>query len=142
MKPRSLRIGRTLGKASLLVGACLLILSSAISVTPHRAGLANEIQAIHAVVSVHTAQAQRLSTAGAYAMTLQELRDWFPAGVVQGSAPGYRITMTGRSGRYEVSAVPLVLGETRSRTFFSDQTGVIRQNWGSEPATAESAEIR
>ncbi len=79
MKPRTLRIGRTLGKASLLVVACLLILSCAISVTPRRAGLANEIQAIHAVVSIHSAQAQRLSTSGPYAMTLQELRDWLVA---------------------------------------------------------------
>jgi hypothetical protein len=38
--------------------------------------------------------------------------------------------------------VPEVFGNTGRRTFFSDQTLVIRENWGAEPATVTSKEIK
>jgi hypothetical protein len=38
--------------------------------------------------------------------------------------------------------VPKVYNSTGRRTFYSDQTLVIRENWGPEPATAQSPEIK
>jgi hypothetical protein len=35
-----------------------------------------------------------------------------------------------------------VYNSTGRRSFFSDQTMVIRENWGPEPATANSKEIK
>jgi hypothetical protein len=37
--------------------------------------------------------------------------------------------------------VPSVFGSTGSRTFFSDQSLAIRENYGQEPATANSKEV-
>jgi hypothetical protein len=41
-----------------------------------------------------------------------------------------------------VNAIPEIYGTTGSKTFFSDQTMVIHENDGPEPATATSKEIR
>ncbi|MCC6393158.1 MAG: pilin, type IV, partial [Bryobacterales bacterium] len=48
----------------------------------------------------------------------------------------------GGPGGYTISAVPVAFGNTGRRTFFSDQTLVIRENWGQEPANAQSKEIK
>jgi hypothetical protein len=40
-----------------------------------------------------------------------------------------------------VIAVPDSFGNSGRRTFYSDQTLVIRNNWGQEPATPTSPEI-
>jgi hypothetical protein len=59
------------------------------------------------------------------------------AGVKQ----GYNFTLTGTPTGYTISAVPAVFNSTGSRTFFSDQSLVIRENYGQEPATANSKEV-
>ena len=49
-----------------------------------------------------------------------------------------QVTPTG----YTINANPTAFGNTGSRTFFSDQTLTIRQNFSAEPATAASPEIK
>ena len=49
-----------------------------------------------------------------------------------------QVTPTG----YTVSAGPTAFGNSGSRTFVSDQSLTIRQNFSAEPATAESPEIK
>jgi hypothetical protein len=41
-----------------------------------------------------------------------------------------------------VTAVPKTFGTTGRRTFYTDQTAIIRENWGQDPATANSPEIK
>ena len=41
-----------------------------------------------------------------------------------------------------INAIPVAYGISGSRTFFSDQTMVIRENYGPEPATVNSKELR
>jgi len=41
-----------------------------------------------------------------------------------------------------VNANPVSFNSTGRRTFFSDQSHVIHQNWGAEPATLNSPEIK
>jgi hypothetical protein len=43
---------------------------------------------------------------------------------------------------YSVTAVPEAFGNSGRRTFFSDQTLVVRNNWSQEPATVTSPEIK
>jgi hypothetical protein len=38
--------------------------------------------------------------------------------------------------------VPVAFGVSGSRTFYSDQSMVVRQNFGQEPATANSPEMK
>ena len=56
--------------------------------------------------------------------------------------PGYHLTFDQTPGGYEIRAWPAQFGVTGRRNFYSDQSGVIRQNWSAEPATAASPEIR
>jgi hypothetical protein len=43
---------------------------------------------------------------------------------------------------YTITAVPEVYNSTGRRSFYSDEAGVIRQNWAPEPATATSPEFK
>ena len=65
------------------------------------------------------------------------------AKTVTETAPGnYTFTVTASTTGYSVTAVPDAFGSSGRRTFFSDQTLVIRNNWTQEPANAASPEIR
>jgi hypothetical protein len=46
--------------------------------------------------------------------------------------------MTGNASGYVINVVPESFGNSGSRTFYSDQTMTIRQNYGQEPATAST----
>ena len=50
--------------------------------------------------------------------------------------------MVGGPNGFTVNANPVTLGSTGRRTFFSDQSLVIHENWGAEPATVNSPEIK
>jgi hypothetical protein len=41
-----------------------------------------------------------------------------------------------------INANPIAYGSSGSRSFFSDQSMVIRENYGPEPATVNSKELR
>jgi type IV pilus assembly protein PilA len=65
-----------------------------------------------------------------------------PGSLASGSTGGYNFTITAPPGGYSVTAVPKAFGSTGRRTFYSDQTAVIRQNWSQEPATDKSEELK
>ena len=50
--------------------------------------------------------------------------------------------MQGTPGGYTLTVTPESYNGSGRRSFFSDQTMVIRENWGPEPATASSKEIK
>ena len=49
--------------------------------------------------------------------------------------------MIGGPTGYTIIANPIT-GTTGRRTFFSDQSNVVREDWGPEPATVNSPEIK
>jgi type IV pilus assembly protein PilA len=59
-----------------------------------------------------------------------------------GLKQGYKFTVTGTQGGYVVNANPVSYGNDGTRTFYSDQSMVIHQNFGPEPATVSSTEMR
>jgi type IV pilus assembly protein PilA len=113
-----------------------------------------ETAAIRQIGTLHTAQTQYYSQFGKYATTLAELgppasgqagpqaADLIPGDLALGIKTGFRFTLTGGPAGYVISAVPETFGNTGRRTFYSDQTLVIRENWGAEPATMASKEIK
>jgi type IV pilus assembly protein PilA len=113
-----------------------------------------ETAAIRQITTIHTAQTQYYSQFGRYASVLTELgppasgqagpaaADLIPDDLAKGKKTGYTFTVQGGPAGYTVTAVPDVFGNTGRRTFFSDQTLVIRENWGAEPATITSKEIK
>lgn len=116
-----------------------------------------EVAAIQQIKNLQTAQQQYMSQFGRFATSLQELG---PAGSGQagpsgadliaedmakeGVKSGYHFTLEGdeKTGGYVIRAVPVSFGSTGRRTFYSDQTLIVRENWGEEPADATSPEIK
>jgi len=126
-------------------------------VLPNIAGAntrAQEMAAILNVRSINTAQVQYYSEFGRYAKSLSDLgppsngkegpaaAGLIPADLAAGTRGGYTFTVRGSAAGYTVNANPVKYGRTGSRTFFSDETLVIRAHSGSEPATGDSDEVK
>jgi len=139
----------------LIVVAIILILAAiaAPKLNQNRM-LAQETAAISEIRTMHTAQTQYYSQFGRYAVNLTELgppaggtagpagADLIPGELAKGAHSGFRYTMTGGPQGYAISAVPEAFGNTGRRTFFSDQSLVIRHNYSAEPATPASPELK
>jgi type IV pilus assembly protein PilA len=139
----------------LIVIAIILIIAAIAMPKLNRARMySQEMAAIRTITTIHTAQAQYFSQFGRFATTLTELgpptsgsptaaaSDLVPGDLALGEKSGYRFTLVGTPTGYAVNAVPATFNTTGSRTFFSDQSLVIRENYGQEPATAQSKEIK
>ncbi|MBI4874587.1 MAG: prepilin-type N-terminal cleavage/methylation domain-containing protein [Acidobacteria bacterium] len=113
-----------------------------------------EMAGIRQIQTLHTAQTQYYSQYGRYATSLAELgppasgqpsptaSDLIPGDLALGTKTGYVFQLQGTPTGYKVTANPQVYNSTGRRCFFSDQTLVIRENWGAEPATEQSKEIK
>ena len=113
------------------------VLCLARSWKPNRSVLYSpETAALKAIQTLNTAQVQYNSQFGRFAKSLAEL-----GSSAFGEKFGYKFTLTGTPTGYAISAMPSVFGSAASRTFYSDQSLVIRENYGQEPATANSQEV-
>jgi type II secretory pathway pseudopilin PulG len=113
-----------------------------------------ETAAIQAIKTINTAEIQYQSRFGRYAASLMELGppasgapNALAAGLIGNDLANsekqrYRFTVAPVHGGYVVNALPASYGISGSRSFFSDQTMVIRENDGPEPATMQSKELR
>lgn len=139
----------------LIVIAIILIIATIALPKLNRARMyAMETAAIAHIRTIHTAQTQYYSTYGKFAGSMVELgppasgaptaaaSDLIPNDLAQGEKGGYKFVMVGTPAGYTINANPTAFGNTGSRTFFSDQTLVIRQNDGQEPANDKSKELR
>ncbi len=117
---------------------------------------AQEMAAIATLRTINTVETQYMSQFGNFATSLAQLGPPASSGgaegpqaaglisgnLASGSTGGYNYTITQTPAGYAVSAVPKAFGSTGRRTFYSDQTGIIRENWSQDPATANSPEIK
>ncbi len=112
-----------------------------------------EMAAVAQIRTINQAEVQYQSQFGKYATSLSQLGP--PAsgaaeggasglipGNLAGAASGYSFNITRSPTGYAVTAVPKTFGSTGRRTFFSDPSGTIHENWGQDPATAQSPEIK
>ena len=95
-----------------------------------------------------------MSTFGQYATTLAQLgppasgadgpaaANIIPKELAEGKKSGHIFTISGTPTGYAITVVPEQFGNTGRRTFYSDQSLVIHNNWTAEPATAASPEIK
>ena len=140
----------------LLIVVAILLIIGAIAVPKLNVAMMNarEMAAVRQIHTIHTVEAQYMSQFGKYAAAMTELgppasgspgptgADLISDDLAKGEKNGYRFAVAGSQTGYTVLAVPMTYGTTGRRTFFSDQNGVIRQNWGSEPASAASPEVK
>ena len=102
----------------------------------------NEVAAIKVVSDVLSSQMTYSSTMGMGTYS-QDLRALQETGLVDGvlgpgAALGYTFSVSASSSTFTVHARPLVFGSTGTRSFYSDQTGVIRYTTDNTPATSTS----
>lgn len=139
----------------LIVVAIILILAAvAVPKLNQNRMMSQETAAIRQIGTIHTTQTQYYSQFGRYATQLTELgpptsgqpgpsaSDLIPKDLAEGKKTGYIFNLTGTPTGYAVTAVPEVYNSSGRRSFYSDQTLVIKENWGPEPATATSKEIK
>jgi type IV pilus assembly protein PilA len=154
MFDRNRRGGFSLIELLIVIAIILIIITIALPKFNRARMYAMETAALGAVRTLHTAQVQYSSQFGHFATTLTELGPPASGGPTAGAADligtdlstgtkgGYKFTMTGNPSGYVINAVPEAYNATGSRSFYSDQTMVIRENYGPEPATPQSKEIR
>jgi type IV pilus assembly protein PilA len=146
--------GFSLIELLIVIAIILIILAMALPKLNTARRQAFETGAIKAITTIHTAQAQYYSQFGTYAASLAELgppasgtpgktaADLISTDLSKGEKGGYRYELKLEPTGYTINASPTAFGNSGSRTFYSDQSLVIRENFGSEPATIESEEIK
>lgn len=149
---RQLALGAFIAFLTIIVVFTLIIVPAALPKLNMARRYAQETAAVKAIQRINTAQMKYSSTFGRFATSLTELgpptrgtataaADLISEDLGSGGTQGYRFTLTGTPTGYTVTAVPKVFGSPGSRTLFSDQTLVVRENYGPEPATANSREV-
>ncbi|SPF49433.1 putative Pilin, type IV [Candidatus Sulfopaludibacter sp. SbA4] len=137
-----------------IVGPVVVLWAIGCSVTGDRTPMyMRELAAIKAIQTIHTVQAQYFAEFGHYATSLTELgppasgapgpgaADLIGNDLAGGVKQGYRFSVTALPSEYTVNATPEVYGTSGSRSFYSDQTMAVRENYGPEPATASSKKM-
>jgi type IV pilus assembly protein PilA len=151
---RQRRRGFTLIELLIVISIILVILAIAVPKMNKQMQGAREMAVIREIGSIHQAETQYYSQFGKYAAALPQLgppvsgadgpeaANIIPKVLADGKKNGFTYTLTATPSGYAITAVPDSFGNTGSRTFYSDQTLVIRNNWGQEPATPASPEIK
>jgi type IV pilus assembly protein PilA len=148
------RRGFSLIELLIVVGIILLILMVAIPNAMNAHLNAVETVVMREVQTIYQAQIQYHSQFGEYASTLAELgppangvagpaaAKLVPPSLASGEKDGYLFSVNRTTEGFAVNANPKVFGRNGRRTFYLDQDGNMHQNWGPEPATATSPELK
>ena len=148
------RRGFSLIELLIVIAIILVIVTIAVPQYNKQMMSAHETAAIQAIQTIHAVETQYYSQFGRYAVSLAELSppasgtagpaaaDLISKDLSEGKKSGYVFTVSATPTGYAISAVPEAFNSSGRRTFYSDQTLVVRNNWSQEPATVSSAELK
>jgi len=148
------RRGFSLIELLIVIAIILVIVTIAVPQYNKQMMSAHETAAIQAIQTIHAVETQYYSQFGRYATSLAELgppasgaagpaaADLISRDLAEGKKSGYVFTVAATPTGYAISAVPEAFNSSGRRTFYSDQTLVVRNNWSQEPANISSAELK
>ena len=148
------RRGFTLIELLIVVAIILIIAAIAVPKLDKARMHAQEMAAVEQIKTIQAGEAMFYSQFGQFATKLEELgpptggpagpaaADLIPGDLAKGIKTGYQFILIGGPNGFTINANPVNFGSTGRRTFFSDQSHVIHENWGAEPATINSPEIK
>ena len=151
---RKMRRGFTLIELLIVIAIVTILVTIAAVKLPKAMMSSRELAALAAVKAIQQAEVMYLSSYNRYAASLAELGppqsgtantsagDMIGADVSNGLKQGYRFTVTGRAGGYTVLAIPENYGSSGSKTYYSDESMVVHEHYGPEPATAEDPIVK
>jgi hypothetical protein len=61
--------------------------------------------------------------------------------LASGTVGGYKVTLAGTADTYAIGAAPVAPGSSGIKSFFLDQTGILRASEDQQPATSASPEF-
>jgi prepilin-type N-terminal cleavage/methylation domain-containing protein len=134
----------------LVVVAVIVGIIGAIAIPALRSGhlavSAPEAKAVREIQMVVRAQKQYRSKFGKYAATLDQLGPGaaalIPASLASPDKEGYQFAMVSTRTGYALLASPRIYVLDGRRTFYVNQDGVVHQNLGERPASADSPVFR
>jgi type IV pilus assembly protein PilA len=151
---RKYRAGFSLIELLIVIAIIMIILAMAVPRLGKARMHALETGAVKSITTIHTAQAQYYSTFGKYAESLTALgppvsgspnasaAELISGDLASGEKAGYKFKLQATPQGYSINGTPVTFDTSGSRTFYSDQSLVIRNNFGREEATAASPEIK
>jgi type IV pilus assembly protein PilA len=152
---RQFERGFTLIELLIVIAIILIILSIALPQMSKSRMYGQEVKAVAEIGTIQKAEVQYYSEFNKYGTLAQlgppssagaqegpDAAGLIPAGLASGSSGGYNFTVTVTAGGFQATAVPKVFGSTGKRSFYSDETGVIRENRTQDAATANSPAIQ
>jgi type IV pilus assembly protein PilA len=139
----------------LLICIAIILVLITMAAGPYQKGqmAARELAAAKAMQTIQTDEVLYQSQYGRYAQSLRELgppdsglSSAASAGLINsalanGILGGYHFTLTGTPDTYAVEASPVTYGSSGVKSFYIDQTGVLRVTDRQEPATVNSPEF-
>jgi prepilin-type N-terminal cleavage/methylation domain-containing protein len=147
------RSGFSLIELLIVIAIILVIVAVALPRANQVIMSGNESAALREIGTLHQAQLQYYSQFNRYAGSLAELgppasgaagpaaADLIPSSLAEGRKSGYVFTLTKTATGYAINANPETFGSSGRKTYYSDQTLVIRANNSQEPASVTSPEI-
>jgi type IV pilus assembly protein PilA len=157
LRPRRARNQKGFSLIELLIVIAIILIILVIAIPQYNKARMNaqEMAAVAEIQNINKMAIQYYSQFGNYPTALTQLgpptqggtegpnaSGLLPSNLTQGASGGYNFVLTATPGGYAVSAVPKSFNSTGRRTFYTDQTDVVHQNWGQDPATANSPEMR
>src|SRR5579885_2643624 len=139
--------GFSLIELLIVIAIILIILAVALPKLNNARRYAQEMAAVKAITTIHTAEAQYYSQYGQYATALTQLgpptngapgpngADLIDRDLASGDKGGFKFNLQPSQSGYSVVVTPDAYGTSGTHTFYSDQSMTIHQHSGQEPAT-------